>query len=308
MEEDEIWLSEEEDEYEDEDFTDSSSFTMALTYQGPPGEFRTRNRPGEIQRPHVSVFHAGPRRKSAFAVSCNATAMVHGLMGGESLKKATLLVYEFKFRSYRGARLKGADITFEFQPQPGGTGRVEIVKVRPERPYTAQESEQTVGNGIKAGVNGGFMQAVGLELGAEHSVEKVAKFYTVVTGDRQQNDWGEYDQARFSLSENKSQQDGIPSTLTACILLERDDEEFVCVPSISVEPDFRTTVATLFSTRDPDDPVYFDGNSPPFDRREQENRIAIDPANLGATDLDQLWGFSMFHKYHGAARSPKREE
>lgn len=37
MEEDEIWLSEEEDEYEDEDFTDSSSFTMALTYQGPPG-------------------------------------------------------------------------------------------------------------------------------------------------------------------------------------------------------------------------------------------------------------------------------
>jgi hypothetical protein len=37
MDEDELWLSEEVEDDEDEDFADPGSFTMALTYQGPPG-------------------------------------------------------------------------------------------------------------------------------------------------------------------------------------------------------------------------------------------------------------------------------
>jgi hypothetical protein len=37
MDEDELWLSEEVEDDEDEDFADPCSFTMTLTYQGPPG-------------------------------------------------------------------------------------------------------------------------------------------------------------------------------------------------------------------------------------------------------------------------------
>ncbi|KAL4919525.1 hypothetical protein BDW62DRAFT_209733 [Aspergillus aurantiobrunneus] len=294
MDEDELWLSEEEDE--DEDLTDPSSFTMALTYQGPPG--------GERQRPHVSIFQAGPRKKPAFTVSCNAKAMIHGSLGGSSSGMATLLVYEFKFRSYRGARLKEADISFEFKPQPGATGRISVAAVRPDGVHKMEKTEQKEGNGIRAGINGGFMQAVGLEVGAERSVEKIAKYHTVVTGDRPQDDWGDYYEARFSLTENKSQEDGIPTKLTACILLERDDDQdFVCVPTISVKPNFMTTVATLFSTRDPDDPVYFSVEEPPFDHLE--GQVKIDRTSLGSTDFDALWDCTMYNDYQEAIKKSK---
>ena len=94
---------------------------------------------------------------------------------------------------------------------------------------------------------------------------KVPLFYIVVTRDRYQNGWGEYYQARLSLSKNNSQRDGISSTPDACILLERDnDGDFVCVLIIYVERDFRTTMATLFSAGDPHGPVYLDVSSPPF--------------------------------------------
>ncbi|KAL2825349.1 hypothetical protein BDW59DRAFT_179913 [Aspergillus cavernicola] len=293
MEEDELWLSEEESE--DEDPTDARSFTMAFTYQvryGPWVEFRTRNRPGERQRPHVSVFKAGPRKKPAFTVSCNAKAMIHGELGGASLKMATLLVYEFRFRSYRGARIKEADILFEFKPQPGTTGGISVAKVRPDGVHKMEKSDQMEGHSVWAGINSGLLEGIGPEVGAEYSVEKVAKYHTVITGDRPQDDWGDYYEARFSLSENESEQDGIPSTLTACILLERDDDQdFVCVPTVSIKPNFLTKVATLFSTRDPDDPVYFSVEEPPFDVLEWQ--VSIDRTNIGATDLDGLWDFNV---------------
>ncbi|KAL4980140.1 hypothetical protein BDW66DRAFT_156747 [Aspergillus desertorum] len=292
MDEDELWLSEEIEDDEDEDFTDPSSFTMALTYQGPPGEctfeaFRTRNKPGERQRPLVSAFRAGPRKKPAFTVSCNSKAIIHGKMGGNSAKMATLLIYEFTFRSYRGARLKEADILFEFKPRPGTTGRISVAKVRPDGVHKMRRTEQIEGHSVWAGVNGAAMQAVGAEVGAERSVEKTANYHTIITGDRPQ-DWGDYYEARFTLSENKSQRDGIPSALTVCILLERgDNQDFVCVPTISVRPNFKTVVATLFSTRDPDDPIYFSVEEPPINLLE--SRIKIDSANLAGTNLDEAW-------------------
>lgn len=232
--------------------------------------------------------------------------MIHGEMGGKSSKKATLLVYEFMFRSYRGARLKEADILFEFKPHPRGTGRISVAKVRPDGVHKMRKTEQVEGHGIWAGVNGAAMQAVGAEVGVEHSVEKIANYHTIVTGDRPQ-DWGDYYEARFTLSENKSQKDGIPSTLTVCILLERDDnQDFVCVPTISVSPNFKTVMATLFSTRDPDDPIYFNVEEPPVDLLE--GKVKIDRDNLAATNLDEAWDCTMYNEYHGAIKLSKPSE
>ncbi|RDW78680.1 uncharacterized protein DSM5745_05532 [Aspergillus mulundensis] len=301
MNEDELWLSDEIGDEDDEDFIGPSSFTMALTYQGPPGEFRTRNKQGQRQRPTVSSFRAGPRKKPAFTVSCNAKAMVHGEMGGFSSKMATLLIYEFQFRSYRGARLKEADILFEFKPLPGATGRVSVAQVRPDGVHKMERTEQLEGHSVWAGITGAPMQAIGVEVGADRTVEKITGHHTVVTGDRPQDDWGDYYEARFALYENKSQGDGIPSKLTACILLERDDDQdFVCVPTISVKPNFTTAVATLFSSRDPDDPVYFNVDEPPVDLLE--GRVKIDPTNLAATRLDEAWDCTMYNNYQGAVK------
>lgn len=244
------------------------------------------------------------RRKPAFTVSCNAKAMIHGELGGPSSKKATLLVYELKFQSYRGARLREADISFEFKPQPGATGRVSVAKVRPDGVHKMEKTEQTEVKDIHAGVNAGFMQMVGVDVGGGHAMEKVAKCHTVITGDRPQDDWGDYYEARFSLRENQSQEDGIPSKLTVCVLLERhDDQDFLCVPIVSVKPNFLTTVATLFSTRDPDDPVYFSVDEPPFDHLD--GQVKIDRDNLGATDLDDLWDCTLYNDYQGAIKPSK---
>ncbi|KAL4909352.1 hypothetical protein BDW74DRAFT_187521 [Aspergillus multicolor] len=290
MDKDELWLSDEMGDEDDEGFTDPSAFTMALTFQGPPGEFRTRNKPGQLQRPTVSSFRAGSQKKPAFTVSCNAKAMVHGSMGGGSSKFATLLIYEFKFRSYRGARLKGADILFEFKPLPGATGRVSVAQVRPDGVHKMERTEQLEGHSVWAGITGAPMQAVGVEVGADRTVEKITAHHTVVSGDRPQDDWGDYYEARFALYENKSQADGIPSKFTACILLERDDDQdFVCVPNISVRPNFATAVATLFSSRDPDDPIYFSVDEPPVDLLE--GAVEIDPTNLAATKLNETWDY-----------------
>jgi hypothetical protein len=221
-------------------------------------------------------------------------------MGPSSEKHATLLVYEFKFNSYRGARIKEADILFEFHAIKGQAGGPSVRQVTPYGLHKMQETlqsesskqglELTVGPNIPA-VN------VGLTLSGEATTEKVTKHYTVVTGDNpQSDDWGNYFQARFFLSENKSQASGIPSKFCACILLERDDDEdFICVPYLKVTPNFTTMVTSLFSSREPDDPIIFSVAEPPLN--ELDGVVDIDLDNLGATDLDKLWDCTAYNEY-----------
>lgn len=310
MDEDEIWLSEEEDE-DDEEFTGASknptSFSLALTYQGQPGDYHVRQQPGKPARTAVSAFHGGSKRKPAFTASCNAKAMIHGNMGLPSKKPATLLVYEFKFNSYRGARIKEADILFEFYPKEGQAGGPSVAQVRPRGLHKMEETEQTESEKRRLELKVGNSDA-GLTLGEENSVEKATKHYTVVTGDKPQSDeWGNFYQARFSLSENKSQKSGIPSELTACILLEReDDQDFVCVPYIEATPNFTTVVTSLFSSRAPDDPIPFSVKDDPFNALD--GTVAIDRNDLGATELDKLWDCTMYNKYGGAIKPSKPEK
>ncbi|KAL9473841.1 hypothetical protein ACSS6W_008221 [Trichoderma asperelloides] len=311
MDESEIWLSDEDEgdfDEDDEAASDPTFFSLGLTYQGQPGGFHVRNRPGQRQRKAVSAFRGGSKKRPAFTVSCNAKAIIHGEMGPSSEKHATLLVYEFKFNSYRGARIKEADVLFEFHAMKGRAGGPSVRRVAPYGQHKMQETQQsesskhglelTVGPNIPA-VN------VGLTLSGEATVDKVTKHYTEVTGDNpQSDDWGNYFQARFFLSENKSQASGIPAKLCACILLERDDDEdFICAPYLKVTPNFTTMVTSLFSTREPDDPIIFSVAEPPFN--ELDTMVDIDVDNLGATDLDQLWDCTAYTEYGHSVKQPK---
>ncbi|KAL7800187.1 hypothetical protein V8C37DRAFT_364384 [Trichoderma ceciliae] len=314
MDENEIWLSEEDDEdFEAGDGTtaDPTSFSIALTYQGQPGGFHVRNRPGQRQRTAVSAFHGGSKKKPAFTVSCNAKAIIHGEMGPPSTKHATLLVYEFKFNSYRGARIKEADVLLEFHAKKGEAGGPSVRRVSPQGLYKMEETTQSEASklGLELAV-GPSIPAVdaGLTLSGETSVEKETKHHTVVTGDNpQSDDWGNFFQARFSLSENKSQASGIPSEFRACILLERDDdEEFVCVPYLKATPNFTTMVTSLFSSRAPDDPILFSVEEAPFN--ELDGTVGIDHNNLGATNLDELWDCTTYNEYGQSIKQSKLKE
>ncbi|PWY74072.1 hypothetical protein BO83DRAFT_398505 [Aspergillus eucalypticola CBS 122712] len=282
---DELWLSDQTEE-EECGFTDPRSFSLELTYQGPVGDFRTRNKPGQLQRPMVS---------------CQAKAMIHGRWGGgdqDSCDWATLLVNEFQFHSYRGCRLKAADIRFRFEPIPGQLNELSVAEIQPNRVFkvarTEQSEQSTTGLELTLGSQP-LAGAVNTSIAVSNSnnVEKVTVHHTVVTGDRPADIYGSQHEAHFSLSENVSQQDGIPTRLRACILLKRGTEDdFACVPYIHVTPDFKTWVGQLFSSRDRDDPIRFRPSEPAFDQLEKG--IVVDAENLGATNLDRLWGCTMY--------------
>ncbi|EHK21287.1 uncharacterized protein TRIVIDRAFT_192301 [Trichoderma virens Gv29-8] len=294
MDESEIWLSEEEEEVENGTNTDPTAFTIGLTYQGQPG----------VQRTAVSAFHGGSKKKPAFTVSCNAKAIIHGEIDPSSKKRATFLVYEFKFNSYRGSRIKQANILFEFKPMKGQEGGPSVYQVAPRGLYKMRETlqDESLKKGIEFGL-GPNIPAVeaNLTLSAEASVEKVTKHYIVATGDTSQDDWGNFFGARFFLSENESQKSGIPSKLRVCILLERDDDEdFVCVPYVNVTPNFTAMFTTLFSSRSPDDPIIFRVAEPPFN--QLDDNVDIDRNNLGAVDLGELWDCTEYYKYERSVK------
>lgn len=232
-------------------------------------------------------------------------------MGPSSGKHATLLVYEFKFNSYRGARIKEADVLLEFHAKKGQSGGPSVRQVSPQGLYKMEETTQSESSklGLELAV-GPSIPAVSasLTLSGETSVEKVSKHHTVVTGDNpQSDDWGNFFQARFTLSENKSQASGIPSRLLACVLLERDDdEEFVCVPYIKATPNFTTMMTSLFSSRAPDDPIIFSVDEPPLN--ELDGKVDIDRDNLGATDLDELWDCTTYNEYGSSVKQHRLGE
>ncbi|OTA07285.1 hypothetical protein A9Z42_0082190 [Trichoderma parareesei] len=215
-------------------------------------------------------------------------------MGPLSDKHATLLVFEFKFNSYRGTRIKEADVLFEFHAAEGQAGGgPSVLQVRPYGRHQMQQTSQHEAQN----------QAQELSLGIN-----IVAHFTVVTGDNPQSlRYGDYYQARFTLAENKSQANGIPSRFLACVLLERDsDEDFVCVPYVEVKPDFKTVLASLFSSPEHDDPIVFRVTEPPVNKLD--GLVEIDRLNLGAVDLNQLWNCTAYNLYGHAIKDSEGGE
>lgn len=337
MNEEDLWLSQDEDEVgqELECTTDPAIFNLSLTYRG--GEsggqsitsaptcvivsdsgphvsstdimlgYHVRNKDGELQRAVVSAFHGGFSKKPSFTVGCEAKVMIHGRMSPTSTKRATLLVYEFRFISRRNTRIKEADILFEFRPLSTSSGSVgpTVSEVRPKGEHRMEETAQTEASKLGLSFNiGSSIPGVdaGLTMSGEQSASKDTKHHTIVTGDNPADmEWGDHFQAQFTLAENRSQESGIPTELTVVILLERDnDEDFEMIPQIRVTPDFKTMIASLASSRAPDEPIHFSVREPPFNKIA--GITAIDPESLGATDLEGLWVCTLYNLYGKAVK------
>jgi hypothetical protein len=249
----------------------------------------------------VSVFSGRWRKKPLYTVSCNAKAMIHGYLQGGAGQRASLLVYEFKFNAYNEARIKKADILFEFKSQ------AKPLSVTAVWPHGVHKMEKTTEHrsskesfSLQAGPNVPFIDA-GVAKTWDDVVAMIVHHHTVVKGDNPQTDVGGlFNQARFNLFENKSQKTGIPPIFTVCILLERDDDSnFECYPFITAEADLRTKVMTLFTTREADDPIVFDVRKEPFNRLPES--IVVNRNNLGSTDLNKLWGCTIHTEYNRGA-------
>ncbi|KAF3766194.1 hypothetical protein M406DRAFT_356233 [Cryphonectria parasitica EP155] len=235
-------------------------------------------------------------------VGCEARAIIHGHVGAQSDKRATLLVYDLTFFSRRGTRIKDADVLFEFRSRsrhPGAVGPT-VAEVRPKGQSRMGETIQNQASKFNVSFNINppvVAGSSGLTASGEHNISKDVKFHTIVTGDNPADlEWGDHYQARFTLAENESQRSGIPTQLTIVMLLERDnDDDFEMIPQIEVTPNLASGITSLGSTRSSDDPVHFSVQEPPLNCLNG-NKV-IDSDNLGATDLDSLWICTMYSLY-----------
>lgn len=326
--EQDLWISSGDDneslEEEGNDSFDPTAFTLTLLNQGGQdgGEselhesqlhssdadankgYHVRNKEGMIQRQTVSAMMGGALRKKkpAFTVGCDARAMIHGRMSPDSDMLGTLLVYDLKFLSRHGTRIKNADVLFEFRAGsnfPGALGPT-VAEVRPKGSNKMGETIQNQASKFGLSLNAGPSipgADVGFTASSERSISQDVKFHTTVTGDNPADiEWGDRFQARFTLAENTAQHSGIPTQLTVVILLERrNNDDFAMMPQIEVTPNFASRLISLGSTRSSDDPVYFNVQASPFNRLS--GAPEIDPNNLGAVDLDKLWICTMYNLY-----------
>lgn len=250
------------------------------------------------------MFLSGSRKRPAFYVQCVARAIIHGTHTPGSSKKATLLVYDFKFLSYRGTRIKDASICFDFLPSGGqaAASGPSVRKVGPDERYSMMETTQleNLKRTVKVGISGGNGLMNG-EAGVESSVEKRVTFAAEITGSRPFDEWGNYFQAQWALQENHAQKNGIVSRLRTCVLLTREnDDDFVCVPYIRITPNLTTRLISLGSVRSRDDAILFDPSYEPYNDLEQGE--PVDRWHLDAVDLSKLWDFTFWTSYGKAIK------
>lgn len=250
------------------------------------------------------MFRSGSRKRPAFYVQCVARAIIHGTLTPESDQRATLLVYDFRFLSYRGTRIKDATINFDFLPSAGsppGSGP-SVRKVGPDERYSMMETTQleNLKKTFKLGINGGAVPVNG-EAGVESSVEKTVTFAAEITGSRPFDEWGNYFQAQWALQENRSQSNGIVSHLRTCVLLTREnDNDFDCVPYVRITPNLTTRLVSLGSVRSQDEAIPFDPSYEPYNDLDQGE--SIDRWNLASVDLNKLWDFTFWTSYGKAIK------
>jgi len=252
-------------------------------------------------------FSGGRKKRPAFSVGAVAKAIVHGTLDEASKKRATLLVYDFKFLSHRLTRIKEANTYFEFQAKKGSTSLGPTVEqVAPYSKHVLMRTTETVTTTIggDGGIEAGSILTANAGIHGERSVNKTVTHSAKVVGDNPADDWGNRCVAQWSLSENDSQKSGIVSLFRACILLTRDnDEEFYLHPTIQVTPDTLTRLkAPLSGFRPRDDPIKMVPTTAPYNKLG--GNVAISTSNLSA-GLADLWDCTFHSSFENAIKASK---
>lgn len=268
----------------------SQGFHIYLHPEGDNGSYRYRNGPGEVQRPHLVD------RGDCLVVLGDLLEVVHGSLsqGGDP---ATILIVEFQFvPSKNSRRFKGASITMRFESEDPSNCDLEIVDIAPRgrfaiKPTTKQIEITRSANASLQGGAAGLEAVVGFGCELKESQEKTDQ--TTVTGTIRLEglNYGGKNTARWTLSENRAQKDGIPTFLRNVVLLKRREKNqiknirFQAVIEIKCSVDLLTSVEEgidkLRGHVPVDDPVIFDPQErPTTDKFEQQNLRDIDLKGL----------------------------
>ena len=242
------------------------SFDIGLSKTGDSNSrFRTENDPSNPwQRANIV------ERKGSVDIRRSCLDIVHGDFSTSSDLFATLLVLQFRFDPRKVARrFQSIDIRLEFKgmrPKETGpevfaispNGRMSLAPTTQHEDIKCNLSLQLGGAAPVGGITAGG------QVGWEKCVSRDTSDQTTVTGsiDLKGRNYGPSNCVSWTLMENKTLANGVPTSIRTAILLKRKHEKpFQCAVEIEAKVDLQSTLERVFGFmgRAPrDDPVLFD--------------------------------------------------
>ncbi|KAH8745454.1 hypothetical protein BGZ57DRAFT_778361, partial [Hyaloscypha finlandica] len=216
--------------------------------------------------------------------------IVHGTIGSSpGSLPATLIIADFQFISHEDSRrFRHADIEVRFRDiEPCDSNPPEVLRIAPDRTYTLNKTEKVQQLTRAAKVDAGATFVANVTTGLEWNMSTTETKYSVakVVGARQMIDrtTEPKNAAVWSLSENKNDENGIPSLMRTAILLGRkNNAQFRCGIIVTAKVGWMKTINLESKTTGGDiNPILFD----PTRARETPVPAYIDPNNLGSVKL-----------------------
>ncbi|KAK5989097.1 hypothetical protein PT974_10595 [Cladobotryum mycophilum] len=255
--------------------------------------YHLKNEPGEIQRLNViDDLCAG------LLLQSHLLGVVHGRLspGGDP---ATLVIMSFEFQGQDQARrFQHAEIKVRFadEKQPLDADP-EVHSLWPEGDFSFSESQATVSQTLGSEVNAsgqavGFL-SVGLAGNWARTIEGTRTDRASLKGARriEEREWGKKNVVRLVIHENETQKSGIPSRVSAAMLLRRkenSESRFVAYVEVNAKAGKRYQAAkALRKVRGAtplNDPVIFD----PASSNSSGILRDIHSDDLGAVGLESL--------------------
>jgi hypothetical protein len=264
--------------------------------------FHTMNDPkAPFQRSNVV------QRKGAVDVKCSCIDIVHGTWGPEEPDVgATIVVLHFRFDPRRRARrIASAHIEFKFFDAQGRHRKnPEVFDISLNDSFSLSPTQSTVSTtrGGEGELGGGIL---GANLsGKVHWEKEITQdmtdaIHVVGSVDRLGTNFGPSNTASWTLTENGSTKQGIPSAMRVGILLRRStDDDFMATVKLKTEVDLKTNIEALFGGREADDPILFRPSMPPTNKL-----MKYDVENLGNFDVRSVEDVTLTVLREGVVKS-----
>ncbi len=274
------------------------------------GETKTDNHPpNEVQREVVT----SRKVTSDFSFSVVMPLCVHGWENPDKEKAMSLMVFDYEMLyTKRNNFVKSVKMSFTFdeaafpaeERSEEGRSNPRVEAYAPFAGLAWNKTEADVKKqshvDAKIGANyGGSLETSG---GEQKEISHTQKFFTRGQAKREYNNkTGKWDQVVWYLQQNESQRDGIPSTFSVAVLLERaSNANFRGTLSIRAEAglweNFKSGWPRFFSIKE-DDPVNFDPQKEEKGQKWETYKDKISTDNLGLLARDhkliglaEVWG------------------
>lgn len=266
---------------------DQYTFEVSLFSGGEEESgFHTQNTTNEeVQRRYLV------QRGSNLVLKGELVDVIHGTLRPDG-PPASLIISSFKFLGSNSShRFRFAKITWEFKDAESETSYdPEVLKLSFDGQFSMNERpvQQTSTSSGNASVQAGYAGAnanVGGTWEQSRSIEKVDRITLFGTSIFSRNkNFGEPNGAMWIMTENKSQGNGIPDSVTTAVLLQRKlDRKFCGTIQIKVKAGIGYSMENLFGDKPKDDPVNFvPQHKPPSTMYDQHRQ------NLDKIDLDEI--------------------